>query len=175
MKFDLGAYLGMELLLLLKIGSVSLHGLHGMVEHVICQWSEPRCILQRNAAAWGFPKFSISTMKNLVNTSHQHMVLEGSGWAESDTCTLPAEQPQIGTIITEIRYVMMSLINNHFPVCLWVTIVSEHWKPWSFAEAASCRKIRSSLKSCYSALINKGWSALFYFFNDLLLGFFLVS
>lgn len=102
-------------------------------------------------------------MRSLVNTSHQRMVLEGSGWAESDTCTLLAEQPQIGTIITEIRYVMMSLIINHFPVWLWVTIVSEHWKPWSFVEAASCRKIRSSLKSCYSAMINKGWSALFYF------------
>lgn len=44
--------------------------------------------------------------------------MEVSGWPKSDRCTLPAEQPQIGAIITESRYVMMSLVINHFPVCL---------------------------------------------------------
>jgi len=34
-----------------------------------------------------------------------------------------AELPQIVTIITESRCVMVSLIINRFPVCLWVTEV----------------------------------------------------
>lgn len=98
--------------------------------------------------------------------------VEVSGLAKSDRCTLLAEQPQIGTIITESRYVIISLIINRFPVCLWVTVVPdhrEHWKPWGFVEAVSCRRTRSILKLCSSAVIYQAWTAQFFFFNNLLL------
>lgn len=79
------------------------------------------------AVPLGFPKVSIrNMMKAMENTSHQHMALEASSWPKPSRCTLLTEQPQIGAIITESRDVVMTLIINHFPVCLRVTIVSEH-------------------------------------------------
>jgi len=108
-------------LLLLK-DSLSLCGLYAVMEHFKCQCGKPLWHTVNPAKEGSSLGISKRQCQEYDEGHGKHFPtahgMEVSSWPKSDRCTLPAEQPQIGAVITESRCVMMILIINHFPVCL---------------------------------------------------------